>query len=554
MGRKAHLLLSIIAVAVSLTCGAATDGVHDIDISVVLSPDGAARIDEVWNVTISHGTEWYLPRYNLQGIDIKDFAVSDESGVAYRNTGVWDVDASFEDKAGCCGMVPTHGGYELCWGLGSYGTHIYNVSYTMTNMVQAMDDYDFLHIQFVTPGISPRPRHARVEISYPGASLDSTNCAIWAFGYNGRIDFKDGKIVAETLEAFASDAESVIILARFDKGIFAPALAVEGEFEDKLSEAFEGSSYQDYLDAEREELITAIVTFVICLIGMAFVCLGLYVHTRCRNRNLFGVDKLKEIGYARDIPFGGNLLASRYVLSKIGSKAAGFGNIAGAMILRMIYNGQLIAATDAKGRIEISFGKPDKLDSLSDPERDLFDMLKQASGSDEILQNKEFSKWSRRNAKRVSKWCDSVDVDCDRAISRGGYSQSSKLTPEGQAEARKVVGLKNFLKDFTLSKERSVPEVALWQDYLVFASLYGIADKVAQQLKDINPKQFEEVMGYDPLVMHHLLYISNTMGSGIVAAQVKYSQTHSSVSGHGGFSSFGGGGGFSSGGFGGGAR
>ena len=554
MGRKAHVLLTVLAVALPLCCGAAADGVHDIDINVVLSPDGTAHVSETWNVTISHGTEWYLPRYNLQGIDILDFTVSDEGGVAYVNEGLWDVNASLREKRGRCGMLPVNGGCELCWGLGSYGTHIYNVSYTMTHMVQAKDDYDFLHIQFVTHGIDPRPRHARVEISYPGAVLDSACCAIWAFGYKGRIDFAGGKIVAETLEAFSCDAESIIILARFDKGLFAPSLAAGGKFKDKLDEAFEGSSYQDFLDDEKSERIMAIVVFVICLLGLVLLCMGIYVHIRLRNRNLFGVDKLGEIGYARDVPFGGDLLASRYVLSKIGSKASGFGNIAGAMILRMIYGGQLVAATDAKGRIEISFGKADKLDSLSDPERDLLDMMKQASGSDGILQNREFSKWSRRNARKVSKWCDSVDVECSRAISRGGYAQGSKMSPEGRSEARKVLGLKNFLKDFTLSKERSVPEVALWQDYLVFASLFGLADKVARQLKDIDPKQFSEVMGYDPLVMHNILYMSNSMGRGIVATHATYSQTHSSVSGHGGFSSFGGGGGFSGGGFGGGAR
>ena len=35
-------------------------------------------------------------------------------------------------------------------------------------------------------------------------------------------------------------------------------------------------------------------------------------------------------------------------------------------------------------------------------------------------------------------------------------------------------------------------EVTLWRNYLVFAALIGIADKVAKELKDIDPVVFEK--------------------------------------------------------------
>ena len=94
----------------------------------------------------------------------------------------------------------------------------------------------------------------------------------------------------------------------------------------------------------------------------------------------------------------------------------------------------------------------------------------------------------------------------------------------------------------------------LWHDYIVFASLYGIADKVAKELKDINPEAFETAVGMDYPTMNNVVYISNNMANSITSAVVSHAQTSVSVGGGGGFSSFGGGGGFSGGGFGGGSR
>ena len=103
-------------------------------------------------------------------------------------------------------------------------------------------------------------------------------------------------------------------------------------------------------------------------------------------------------------------------------------------------------------------------------------------------------------------------------------------------------------------QERASQEAVLWHDYIVFASLYGIADKVAKELRDINPQALETAMGMDYMTMNRVVFMSNSMANSITSAVVSHAQTSTSVGGGGGFSSFGGGGGFSGGGFGGGSR
>jgi len=93
---------------------------------------------------------------------------------------------------------------------------------------------------------------------------------------------------------------------------------------------------------------------------------------------------------------------------------------------------------------------------------------------------------------------------------------------------------------------------------LVFASIFGIADKVAKELHDIDPQFFEEVMAYDFNTVNWILWRNSMLSNSITNAQVRaadaMSRSSGSFGGFGGGTSFGGGGGFSGGGFGGGAR
>ena len=115
-----------------------------------------------------------------------------------------------------------------------------------------------------------------------------------------------------------------------------------------------------------------------------------------------------------------------------------------------------------------------------------------------------------------------------------------------------MIGLRKFLKDFTLIEERGSAEVSLWNDYLVFGALYGIADKVAKELSEINPKVFEQTVFSDPYTARQIVWMSRDLSNSITNAAARTSA--GARSGFGGRASFGGGGGFHGGGFGGGAR
>lgn len=66
------------------------------------------------------------------------------------------------------------------------------------------------------------------------------------------------------------------------------------------------------------------------------------------------------------------------------------------------------------------------------------------------------------------------------------------LTQKGINEQEKWKGLKRYMENFSLLDEREVPELALWEKYLVYATAFGIADKVLEQLKIKYPEIMDE--------------------------------------------------------------
>ena len=540
--------------------------IHDINVNVRLYRDGSAIVSEIWNISAQEGTEVYVPRTNLGDITISDFSVSDETGTIYTFEERWDVDRSLARKAGRCGFHRISDGVELCWGLGSYGTHNYSVRYKMSNVVKSLDDYYMMHLQLINEELSAPPKHVKVTIEAQNAQIDTSWVRIWGFGFHGNASFEDGKAVYESTDSFRYES-SLIALMRFDKGVFEPESVQHKDFQSVLDRAMEGSDYRDesYHKSWKEKLFelfmsffTILVMFVVIFLPFVRMLNGDKLSRRQKRKILGG--PADKVAWYRDLPFQGDIYKTDYVLDLLETKRQSNG-MASALILRMIEKGYLLVSKDEKGKVEIRFDETKDKSFLDNNELGLYDMMKQASGSDLVLQDKEFSRWSQRtrNQDTVRLWANGLNLDARRELRADNVINGKKFSEKGKLEAQRVMGFKNFLNDFTLSSERESVEVGLWKDYLVYASLYGIADKVAKELKDIDPRVFEQVMAYDYTMFSDVVRMTNSLGRSITNARYApqastFSGPRGGFGGFGGGTSFGGGGGFSGGGHGGGVR
>ena len=555
-----HLFLTVCAAV--LSWGAAAQVVleiRDVDTRVQVEHDGSAWVTQVWDANVSSsGTEFYIPVDNLGRMTIGQLSVS-ENGQEFENRGEgWDVDRSRSWKTGKCGIVRKRGGVELCWGLGEPGDHKWTVRFRLTGLVQSYDDADAFNYMFINKGMRPAPEHARVTIepAFDCPEWTPENTRVWAFGFYGDIHVVDGKIVAETSESMSSSS-GVICLVKFDKGFFFPSVDKGGPVQTLIDNALEDSSY-----GESDDDVWPLILF-----GLAFVLLfvfgiGAVIWIAVASArgykwkpSLFG--KKKVDGWYRDVPLEGDLLASYYLLVK-GNRfgmGAPANNLIGALFLRWIMEGKLLVQPDPTSEKRVNLLFKAERGSEDDVENDVFLWARAASGENLLLEKGEFEKWSTKNYKKITAWPERACARGKTWFRKKGYFKSEGIcTEEGAVQACHLIEFQNFLKDFTLIGERTSPEVGLWKEYLVFAQLFGIADKVAKQFQKLYPAAFEELASQAGLNGHTFLYAMNWTNNISAHAVSNASAKAGSVSGGGGHSSFGGGGGFSGGGFGGGGR
>lgn len=132
----------------------------------------------------------------------------------------------------------------------------------------------------------------------------------------------------------------------------------------------------------------------------------------------------------------------------------------------------------------------------------------------------------------------------------------SILTDAGREEVAMWKGLKKYMEDYSLLKDKLVPDIILWEKYLVYATAFGISKKVIEQLKVVHPEMF--INTNDTAIKNYTYWnmmTNSSFGNNMFddfsrglekvcsTAQSAYNAAHSSSS-----SGSGSGGGFSSGG------
>ena len=567
-----------------------------LDITVELLDNGDAWVSEVWDMSVYEGTELYKPETVLGVGDILDFTVEYESGQTFDSLGHdWDVSASRSEKALKSGIHEVDDGYELCWGIGEYGERTYTIRYRMTNFVQAYEEADGFNQRLVNDQMDPAPEQVRLSIEKEGMVFDETNARIWAFGYQGNIHFVDGKIIAQT-EAGMDGSQYMNILVRFEKGIFTPNYENDEPFESLKDEAFEGSDYEmsdgygddafiDDVDpgffypSHHFNIFFVIFPIVIIFLVVTIIISAIIKSSQGSKKKIFGIYK-KQIDYYRDLPVRGSLEGTYFLLDEIGEMKNDT-DIMGAYLLKWVQQGNIRMEERERKRF---LGLQTKLEPSivfvhrqgihSQDENELYDMLQLAAVKDEILQEYELKAWSEKHYTRLESWMEQVKHHGETQLMHlNGLEEvqkssffglfhytSHELNETGRQYALQALGFKNYLQDFTLIHEREVYEVGLWKEYLIYAALYGIADKVAESFKNLYPKFFEEEFygnyAYSNVdFIYTMMWINHmTRASHVGIANAHSAQDATSIGGGGGSASFGGGGGFSGGGSGGGVR
>lgn len=586
---RCALALLLLSVLVLLPAGSvdALDSIKSIDVSVTLQDNGDAVVEQTWKTDVSTGTEFFIPLQYLNHMSVENFTVTDDTGMVYETLPYWDVDALFDDKAYKCGINETRDGIELCWGKSEYGPKSYTLTWTFTDMVQNFPDEDGFIVRFINDQMDPAPREASFELVLPGTELTADNAAIWVFGNEGEIRFVDGKVRWESDRAF-TPRHHLTVMMGFDKGLLHPTYKGSGTFEDLYYGAMEGSDYLDEMTADpataqatdyEEESVAAILLFILpsmLAVGVgAAVLLNGTLGMKHKPKNAKEVN-IKMPEYEREVPVGG-YLPGLYYFHRMRDSKTTVDNFIAAYILKWLKDGCLSyeESTEETGLIFKRERDVKSFRLVMEPlasgsfEPRLWALIERSAGSDYVLQEKEMERYIKKHYEFTKNLFEELEPDGygfatmnDLVVrEKRGWSAKDYLTDAGKRELQYVFAFKRYLDDFTLLQERAPLEVELWDDYLIFATAYGLGEKVLEEFQKILPNYAFGQSSPDfrgrPISPYEMMLVHNFSRSVGRTAMRSYSEVRSANSrsgGSGGSGSFGGGGGFSGGGSGGGSR
>ncbi len=553
-----YLLFTFFIVIFGMT-GVKADKTYSIDVIMKIDELGNAKIVEQWDFRADSGTEIYKPIGELGHSEITNFeAYMDDTKFEYKKN--WDIDASFEKKAYKNGINETDDGIELCIGKSEYGRHIYTFSYEVSNVIYNVEDAQILYWKFINDNMKDAPEKFSVIVE--GPSDYSDDLPVWGYGYlDGYAYVYDGHIEM-IKEANFKSSEYAVLLVKYPLGTFNTdnTWYKFSTFDDVLHLASTGTFKMTLLDK-------VIVAVSVIFGGLMFILIMVAVYAASKdNTYQFNKINMHDINNFRDIPCNKNIL-NAYFLAKVYSLYKKKEDLFGAVLLKWVLDGT-VTIREEESKSLFSSKTTTSIDMTKEysddtPIGDLYKMMKKAS-VDGILESKELSKWATNNYSKLYKWFDDVEKYARNKYTEKNLIETTtggklihyhqfKISEKLEEEAIHLAGLKKYLKYFSEIDKKQPIEVKLWEQYLIYAQIFGMAKQVARTFKDLYPEVVKdmEITGIDYV---NIVRLNDLTTRTVSAASAAKTRAESYSSGGGGGSFGGGGGGSFGGGSGGGGR
>ena len=478
---------------------------------------------------------------------------------------------------------------------------IFYIEYTVTDVVVVHEDIAELAWNTLGDGYRENIGDYEVKVVLPNSDSDYR---VWLHGpLNGNIDRTNNKEAIGSFN-FLGAYNPVSVRLIFDKSLVPNAIKVSGltakdkiiDYQTKLSD----EANQEREKIQRQNMILIIVSSIWGVIAIS-LAVSVYLRERKMKKTTFNME------YFRDFPASYGPEVLEYLLDKNVTEKS-----LSATILNLIYKKVLKVEVINKKRkddYKLVLQEYDE-SSLTETERIALKLIINEIGNSKevVLSNIKKHCSSLSNANRV------MDLYNDFIRKSKSLSKNEKFfantpsqvvvtvifsllgailafisfsldlsflgitiiiimivliifvitrrfyTKKGAEDYAKWMAHKRFLEDFSRFNEKELPEVTLWDKYLVYAVVLDCADKLSKEMELKMPNMDTTdttYVGYNPYMRHYIittnLYSSINSGIHTAVASSRSSIAASQSSSGGGFGggSIGGGGSFGGGGGGG---
>jgi len=512
-------------------------------------------------------------------------------------------------------LVNSKGQFEIAWGVSeddSYARRTFNISYTIKDAVKNYSDCSEFYWQFISDESAIPAEKVTGTITLPTNVINTDDFRVWAHGpLNGNISKTSNNTASFEVDNLRSHT---MLEARIVTPTYVFSNNQNTSSSSKLSYILsQEQKWADEANKKREaearmQLIIKIMTIVFLILsnigGIALAIVLIKKISKYKKQLQVAPNYKPSMPskYYRDIPSNATPAEAAFLYYfKTSAMSLHIPSIFSATMLNLCLKKYLSfeKVPEKKDTIKVIINQNINIDTLSKDERDIFELLQKVSSTNEFTM-KEFEKYCQNHSSQFNKVYNSIEPSAKKAQENyGNYdskiitqyhnytlkvvgyvfllilsaiimwanvipcimcivycsqlaSKYNTLTQKGVDEKEQWIGLKNYMEDFSIMKEKEVPELILWEKYLVFATAFGIADKVLKQLKVVYPQLTDENYlqnnGYSYL---YFMSHSNMTTNFVSTLNNSISSTYSSInysSGSGSGGGFSGGGGFGGGG------
>lgn len=582
----------IVTLAILFICNIKSEAalkLNQLDFEAQINTDGSMYVTETWDINISDTNTLFKTfiidntKYSsINNVIVKDISL-DEYFTKINNE-------MYHVTKNCFyALKNSKGAFEIAWGVGfdnSSARKTYEISYKVNGAISKFSDYAELYWQFIGDDFEINADKINGTIYLPYYAESKEDIKVWGHTeqLNGEIYVTDFDKIEFTIDNYSKGNYVEVRTLIPNYMIGSTDRTYNYDILDKV--LTEETKWANEANAKRvASKIVIFIIIVILLIITLFFVVKIFkniIKLKSLEAKLKPITKLK---YFREPAYESATPAEALFIMSTATRKR-FSDSFSANILDLCLKKYISLEVEKKDVIKINLLDIQNVE-LKEDEKLTLDFLKEVAKDKKQLTTKDITKYLEKHSSKITKLdkkiegilekeseqnekynkskneeynnyttlcllyiifgiCSIIFIPLGIALIINGIivgkiaSKINILTQKGVNEKEQWKAFKQYMQDFSLLKEKEIPSLVVWEKYLVFATAFGISDKVLKQLKvtypeiaDINSAMYT----YSYINIMNSVNIGNCINSSI------YSATASSGSGSGGGFSGGGGGG-----------
>ena len=545
-------LLPLTGCSATLYKGNAKQIMEKLNIAAQLTENGDMKVKETWKVDLKDRNKAYRNLYRTFPVDIKGadgitgLAVYDEdSKTQYQYIGDVDPESSFPFSDNTCYQHGTSTQTEIGWFMPAIdeGVRTFTVSYTVKNIIAVHQDTAVLYNFFLPKNFSMPTSELTCTIQFPSGG-DKTAVRAWLHSTaKGSLTIDSANQISFTAQEIPAKT-SVEVRLCMPEQLFSASSKKDTQTVLPQIIQEEQNWYDAYVAEQRRQYLLGILDAASAGLLLIVGIIILIIIKRKNKRHFVEVPE-----YTREIPPGNSPggIANLFYFYSGGVTPKVEGRIFSATLLSLARKGYVKFSGSGEDNFTITMTGNTKNMTLTESEQIFLNMITTvATHFDGSFTMKQFKKYAETSCKYIDSNINSFLASTKREITQRGYyetrpiyltvmkglglagiflafatfslsssikstmvylpfsmiitgillivagSAKQKLSKKGEYDYGIWHGLKKYMLEFSRMEEYGVPQLELWEEFLVYATMMDISKKVCEQLKMVYPQLNDE--------------------------------------------------------------